>query len=702
MTTWTKVDYRDRADLDEKLDYQDENVKGDEEHRTEHPNSAYQAANQHMVKFNDELKAINEQTALDFESRKNPAEYDLSERKEMLESVEQAFNKTQWNSRWERGIAAEDIAQSAFQPMYRRIEMAEAAAQHKFPDEFLAEAKKGQIEHVNEYLNKDGTTRQEIITKDIETAQRLVEHSKGAFQMVSTWQLDHYRDQFADALYNSDKNPNATEQMGKFLEQGINYYNGEIPREPHLDVKAEEGTIFQQDDEAASGKRQMAEEEVEYDEPSYAELLAFRRLENLDEETLDHEVSELLHQKLQHTQTYLEELQKAGHRDADAAAEIQRALHEVTHDRIQNSVEKGDEESFGKILRNIEEADRALALDMWERKGFIEGGPDYRQPTLPDEFKDVNAAAEYAHQVEALAEEHQKDISPMNHMLVKHMLERMDTRIEALEAVETTAPAQEERDKAGYRPGDEVPPGVTNPRDLENFQEIHNIAAGLDYLMRGEDPVYWKLNHMDAEEKKEKLDETLQEHLDDARQATGDERGEEVEFVLETLQASFSRHLENAAYSETDFREQQGKDPAAAFRTSHRTILDEMENIPDYARTIREGTSDIVADHVPEPIEEFRFDSSNQMYDYEQQKRNYIEDGTAFSLNYENMLGNGRNNPVGNEDDMRLLEHVTNRCAEAMREIYHNPDSFEGRIQEVIQCSQIMTGMVKEREKSSE
>ena len=54
--------------------------KGREEHQTEHPNSSYQAANQHMVKFNDELKVINEQTSLDFEFRKNPAEYDLAER----------------------------------------------------------------------------------------------------------------------------------------------------------------------------------------------------------------------------------------------------------------------------------------------------------------------------------------------------------------------------------------------------------------------------------------------------------------------------------------------------------------------------------------------------------------------------------------------------------------------------------------------
>ena len=117
-----------------------------------------------------------------------------------------------------------------------------------------------------------------------------------------------------------------------------------------------------------------------------------------------------------------------------------------------------------------------------------------------------------------------------------------------------------------------------------------------------------------------------------------------MEFLLETLQASFSRHLEYATHAETDLREQEGKDEATAFRTSHRAILDEMENITDYARTIRDGTSDITANHVPKSMDEFRFDPNNQMYDYAQQKKNYIEDGTTFSLTYENMLRERRLN----------------------------------------------------------
>ena len=134
-----------------------------------------------------------------------------------------------------------------------------------------------------------------------------------------------------------------------------------------------------------------------------------------------------------------------------------------------------------------------------------------------------------------------------------------------------------------------------------------------------------------------------------------------MEFLLETLQASFGRHLEKATHEETDFQEQQGMDEATAFRTSHRAILDEMENITDYARTIRDGTSDIVVDYIPQPMDEFRFDPNNQMYDYEQQKKNYIEDGWEASFSYENMLRGGPNNPEGSENDMRLLEHVTDR-----------------------------------------
>ena len=521
---------------------------------------------------------------------------------------------------------------------------------------------------------------------------------------LSKMYMEHYieREDHVSFLAREDTEIKVYEQVREKAEAGDPEAIEWITASKQMRERMDTDQIYPQSswEPKAGNISQRAEEKVEYAEPIYAEMVTFRRLEDTDEETLDHEVSELVHQKLQHTETYLEELQKAGHQDAEAVAEVQRTLYEVVHGGIQSSVEEGNEENFIKMLQHLEEANRELALKMWERKGFVEEGPDYpdyQQPALPDEFKDAIAIDKYHIQFENFAEKHA--VSPMNGMLINQMLHRMDLR------EDTLADVQEDWDKAGYRPGDEVPPGMIAPRDLtEEFQVMHNIAAGLDYLMRVEDPVYWKLNHMDAEERKERLDETLQEHLDDARLATGDERGEDVEFVLETLQASFGRRLEQATHAETDLREQQGKDEATAFRTSHRAILDEMEKITDYARTIRDGTSDIVAFKVvPDPINEFKFDPNNQMYDYAQQKKSYIDDRTTFSLMYKGLiiLRDGRTDE-GSEENMKLLEHVTDRCIETIKEVSRNPDSFDDRMQEVIQCSRIMTGMVKAKGESPE
>ena len=74
-----KTEYHDRTAVAEKAEFTDEKA----EHKTQYPaenrDNSYLAANQHMVKFADELRGINEQAALSFDRRKNPAEYDLKE-----------------------------------------------------------------------------------------------------------------------------------------------------------------------------------------------------------------------------------------------------------------------------------------------------------------------------------------------------------------------------------------------------------------------------------------------------------------------------------------------------------------------------------------------------------------------------------------------------------------------------------------------
>ena len=137
--TAEKTEYHDRTAIAEKAEFTDEKT----EHKTQYPaenrDNSYLAANQHMVKFADELRGINEQAALSFDRRKNPAEYDLKEKQEMLEAVTEAFNAANWNSAIERRLAADDIAQNLYHPMYPRLEITEAAVQHKLPDEFIQE-----------------------------------------------------------------------------------------------------------------------------------------------------------------------------------------------------------------------------------------------------------------------------------------------------------------------------------------------------------------------------------------------------------------------------------------------------------------------------------------------------------------------------------------------------------------------------------
>ena len=107
------------VEVDEAVDFRDEKL----EHQDFQNDfdSTWERNNQHMVKFADELKAVNEEVALDFDRRKNPAEYDADERKTMLEAVTEAFNAANWNSSSEQRQAAEAVAHSIFQPMYHRV-----------------------------------------------------------------------------------------------------------------------------------------------------------------------------------------------------------------------------------------------------------------------------------------------------------------------------------------------------------------------------------------------------------------------------------------------------------------------------------------------------------------------------------------------------------------------------------------------------
>ena len=99
--------------------------------------SSYDAANQHMVKFRKELWEVNEDIALDFDRNQNLADFPDAERKAIVDAHATAFENTGWNGLAERLEAAEDIAQDLFQPLYQRVEIAEAAMEYNVSHTFL-------------------------------------------------------------------------------------------------------------------------------------------------------------------------------------------------------------------------------------------------------------------------------------------------------------------------------------------------------------------------------------------------------------------------------------------------------------------------------------------------------------------------------------------------------------------------------------
>ena len=146
----------------------------------------------------------------------------------MLEAVTEAFNAANWNSAIERRLAADDIAQNLYHQMYPRLEIAEAAVQHKLPGEFIQELKQEKIECFENKPDETGVEALNFTVKDMETAERMVEQSGGMFHVVSTRNLDHYRDQFADALYSSDRHEGAAGLMESSLDDAIRLYNGDV------------------------------------------------------------------------------------------------------------------------------------------------------------------------------------------------------------------------------------------------------------------------------------------------------------------------------------------------------------------------------------------------------------------------------------------------------------------------------------------
>ena len=296
----------------------------------------------------------------------------------------------------------------------------------------MQELKQGKIEYFENKPDETGAEALHFTVKDMETAQRMVEQSGGMFHVVSTRNLDHYRDQFADALYSSDRHEGAMGLMESSLDDAIRLYNGDVSHVRRWDETLEEKANFWEQEAEHEGEsdQQQAEGQLE---PSDRESATFHNLQSMDEYTLDHSIRDMLNEKLSHTQEYLTELQVNQHPDTNAAAQVHEALHEINHEGIKESVEKGNGENFVEFIRHIEGADQQLALEMRERNGFI-GGENYVQPNPTQDFTNLEDISNYAQEVrEQINERNWNEMPQLNYDITDKLLERLDARIQMVE-----------------------------------------------------------------------------------------------------------------------------------------------------------------------------------------------------------------------------------------------------------------------------
>lgn len=739
------------AEVAEAVEFKDEDLDHGQEFQND-ADSTWERNNQHLVKFSDELKQVNDQAAADFDHRKNPAEYSLEERREMLDAVVEAFNSASWNSPSERRLAAEDVAHNLFQPMYHRVEIAEAAAQHQMSEEFIETLKQEKIEYLEQKIDDDGlpTDVLEFQVKDYETALRMVEESRGTFHIVSTSRLDHFRDRFADALYYHQWDETARANMDHQLDSAIAYYNGDLGRDDRFGrairrMVAENGEAWGEDQAERDLKKDGGEEDPlealwergnEHGEPDYRNAVTFGSLESMSAYEMDQEIREILNEELHHVQDYGDQLKAARHPDLDPVRQIQEAMRDMTHDGIQSSVENGNGESFAAIMTSMKGTDQDLAAELRMNAGFIDA-EDYEQPALAGRFESIQDMAGYIDRAEDALIDFKDSMSELHHGIAANLLENLDNRVEALEGI------QDDWRKAGYSMGDPVPDGVTDPKVFhEDLEEAHRVAAAVDYMLRPRDPELWGIWKEGAEDRSAAFQSILDAKADEARavteaQAAGDpERIALVHFGIETARMGIRRAEEPARMDLEDGslnfgtgtarmgEPQAGEDgslnEAHEFAARYQPLLDESDAILGYEAMIREGTSDLTAALSPNAggaFEEFVPDTESPD-SVSKQRCHRIEDMVMFGARYQAMVGNDTYGLAGSPRDARMLEYATERYTGAMSEIRNMQDPWiaqtevelseaeqalmDEKIREASMCSQLMESLVARREESPE
>ena len=365
------------------------------------------------------------------------------------------------------------------------------------------------------------------------------------------------------------------------------------------------GESDQKQTEGESDQKQAEGEAAEQLKPSYQELAAFRNLESMDEYTLDHEVNDILHERLNHSQEYVAELQLSQHPDAKAVTRVHEAIHEMAHEGIVESVNHGNEENFSQAVRNIEKWDQKLAEEMREATGFIQG-ENYKQPKQPEDFAYLGNLSDYAEEVRAQNNANRHNMSDLNYDVTSKLVEKLETRLQMTEEWGTSSLTLDVS---------------------EDYRAMNEIMQALEYTTRPEDPMFWKLRGLDKGHAESEIEAMTENRASEGAKEwmENNESLEARERALLGLEALKKNTRDDVSHA-VDHRDYE----------LYRGRLDDIEhNAGEYAEIFGTRSQEVWVDEKPEsPVKFAEIEGEN----FEERTRLYLDQSMEFNKKYERAL----------------------------------------------------------------
>ena len=453
MARKTTLEFNEPEEI---LEHQDEKS----EHRTDYPGAkeetALEAANQHVVQFKDKLETINEHAHFAFDHREDIGGYPAEDRKEMINSYAQAFNAVEFNNNAnDRLEAAQDVAQTIFQPMHDYVATNVLASQFKVDPELVKAMEDEGVQYVEKMLTRDqfGNAALKFTVKDQEAAERIAERFEGKVAIITKEDevgytsvnadkiIQDYQNRFAETLnMNDGSDPALNERLVEIFNEAHEYSRNQWTKEP---VEAKD----------------MNEDE-------------FSQLATLNDVRRYMEVDRMLHNTWKDLLEPINEMHWKMDPQYDGANEVYRTIEDVHARGIWATLENQNYDNFKMISENIEGCKEEFAQAMNNNTGFVKL-EDYQKPSLSESFNTPDDAETYSDSVttqiyrirkENEVGENNEAMSPMAYHIAVQMKENFNLKLQAIEEAQDLG-----RDQT------------------EEYASLYKTAKGLDYIMKSKE-----------------------------------------------------------------------------------------------------------------------------------------------------------------------------------------------------------------------